>query len=285
MSKSGDLEFDNKEKRNLSGNKSNIKKVILIVVGSVLALLALVVFFVPRFVVYHQAKQVTAELGPAAEIFTDFELVLPDTEAVREVTFDGMTVTIPGYLTDERSVLGYAYMYEEPEEDGKTGGRSVIIATMDVSDTNSYLEEMITEKVDGPLGKYAFKQLMKGYEDLGNGFPENNYTMEKSYYLLKEDDYSFWNWKQGFAYVINGVLKKEASYICDYTYIYEKADICGFIHVDDRTDHAQSDSSEYSYRVTARMYSVNDYSTEHALLIGCDSLETAYAIINSAEIE
>ena len=285
MSKSGDSEFDNKGKKSLKGNKCNIKKVILIVVGAIFVLFALVLFLVPRIVIYHQAKQVTAELGPAAEYFTEFDLTLPDEEPVREVTFDGMTVTIPGYLKNERSVLSNSCIYEEPLEDGKTGGRSVIIVTMDVSDTNSYLEEMITEKVEGPLGKYAVKQLMKGYEDLGNGIPENNYAMEKSYYLLKEEDYSFWNCKQGFAYIINGVLKKEASFICDYTYVYEKEDISGFIHVDGRTDHAQSDSSGYSYRVTARMYSVNDYSTEHALLIRCDSLETAYAIINSAKIE
>ena len=73
MSKSGDSEFDNKGKKSLKGNKCNIKKVILIVVGAIFVLFALVLFLVPRIVIYHQAKQVTAELGPAAEYFTEFD--------------------------------------------------------------------------------------------------------------------------------------------------------------------------------------------------------------------
>lgn len=285
MSKSGDLEFDNKEKKNLSGNKSNIKKVILIVVGAIFVLFALVLFLVPRIVIYHQAKQVTAELGPAAEYFTEFDLTLPDEEPVREVTFDGMTVTIPGYLKNERSVLSNSCIYEEPVEDGKTGGRSVIIVTMDVSEMNHAIDEMIMEQADGPFKKYIAKQLVKGFKNAGKKIPENYYALRKSCFLLTKEDYSFWDWTQGLAYVIYGLLKNEVAYPCDYTYIYEREDCCGFINVVDNTEQAQSDSSVLNYRVVVMLYNTDDFSTEHVLMIHTDSLETAYAIINSAKIE
>lgn len=284
MGKSDDLKLNDKEKKNLKSNKRKLKKTILIVVSSLFVLFTLIGFFGPRLVFGYCAKQVTAQLGPAAEFFTKFDLTLQDTETVREVTFDGMTVTLPGNLTNERSVLSNSYIYEEPKEEGDTGS-SVIIATIDVSEMNQDINEMVTEQVDGLFKKYVAKQLLKGFEEEGSGIPTNYYSLAKSCFLLTEGDYSFWNWKQGFVYVIYGLLKNELGYPCDYTYIYEKEDICGFIYVVDKTEQAQSDSSVLNYRVVATMYSMDDFSMEHVLMIHTDSLEAAYAIINSVEIE
>jgi hypothetical protein len=233
----------------------------------------------------YYAKQVTAQLGPAAEYFTEFDQALPETEAVREVTFEEMTVILPGYLKDERSVLGDAYIYEEPEEEGKPRGSFVIMTTMDVSEMNHAIDEMIMEQADGPFKKYIAKQLVKGFKNAGKEIPENYYALRKSCFLLTKEDYSFWHWTQGLAYVIYGLLKNELAYPCDYTYIYEREDCCGFINVVDKTEQAQSDSSVLNYKVVVMLYNTDDFSTEHVLMIHTDSLETAYAIINSAKIK
>lgn len=285
MGRSNELVINNSEKNELKRNKSKLKKIILIVVSSLFVLFTLVGFFGPRLVVRYYAKQVTAELGPVAEYFTGFDLALPDAEPVREVTFGGMTITLPGYLKERESPLDSVCIYEEPEEEGGTRGSSVIITTSDVSEMNHYIDEMITNRADGPFKKYVAKQLWKGFGNAGNGIPTNYYTLAKSCFLLTEEDYSFWNWSQGCAYVIYGLLKSELAYPADDTYIYEKEDICGFIYIVDISDHAQSDSSSLNYKVVAGMYSTDDFSTEHILMIQSDSLETTYAIINSAEIE
>ena len=280
----GELMYNNEENKKLKNKKSKLKKILLIVVGSLFVLFALVIFFGLRFGIRKYAKQVTAQLGPEAEYFTEFDLTLPETEPVREVTFDGMTVTLPGYLKNERSVLSNSCIYEESEGEGDTGS-SVIIATMDVSEMNQDIDEMVAGQADGTFKEYVTKQLWKGLKDSKNGIPTNCYTLSKTCFLLTEEDYSFWDWKKGFAYVIYGLLKNALAYPCDYTYIYEKEDCCGFIYVVDKTKQAQDDSSVLNYRVVAVMYSMDDFSTEHVLMIHSDSLETAYAIINSAEIE
>jgi hypothetical protein len=195
-----------------------------------------------------------------------------------------MTVTLPGYLTNERGLLSNSCIYVEPEGEGNTVS-SVIIVTMDVSEMNHAIDEMIMEQADGPFKKYIAKQLVKGFKNAGKKIPENYYALRKSCFLLTKEDYSFWDWTQGLAYVIYGLLKNELAYPCDYTYIYEREDCCGFINVVDKTEQAQSDSSVLNYKVVLMLYNTDDFSTEHVLMIHTDSLETAYAIINSAKIK
>lgn len=285
MSKSSDLVSNNEEKKELKSNKSRLKKTILKVVSSFFVLFTLVGFFGPRLVFRYYAKLVTARLGPAAEFFTEFDLTLQDAETVQEVILDGMTVTLPGNFKEQESSMETACIYKEQDEEGKTKGSSVIMTTMDVSEMNQAVDEMIMEQADGPFKKYVAKQLLKGFEKAGNGMPENHYALTKSCFLLTEEDYNFWNWSQGFAYVIYGSLKNELAYPADDTYIYEKEDCCGFVYVVDKTKQAQSDSSVLNYRVVAMLYSMDDFSTEYVLMIQSDSLETAYDIINSAKIK
>jgi hypothetical protein len=284
MGKSDDLKLNDKEKKNLKSNKRKLKKTILIVVSSLFVLFTLIGFFGPRLVFGYYAKQVTAQLGPAAEYFTEFDLTLRNAETVQEVTFDGMTVTLPGEFKEQKSSMETACIYKEQDEEGDTGS-TVIISTIDVSELNRAIDEMILAYSDGLFKKYVAKQLVKGFEDVGKGIPENHYALTKSCFLLTEGDYSFWNWAQGCAYVIYGGLKNELAYPADDTYIYEKEDICGFIYVVDKTKQAQSDSSVLNYRVVATVYSMDDFSTEHTLIIESDSLKQAFAIINSVEIE
>ena len=269
----------------MKSKKSKIIKIILVVVISIVVLATLIGTMGLRLVIRNYAKQVTAELGPAAEFFTEFDITMPNSVAVQDITHYGMTITLPGYFKEKEVSLQETRMYAVMDEEGNATESVIFVAPGDVSEINLFSEEKIEKMTDGPLEKYAVKQLMKGFEDLGNGIPDNFYNMTKAYYLLTEKDYSFWNWKQGFAYVVNGIIKNSIAVGCDYTYIYETEDICGFIHVTDRTEQAQSDSSRPDYYVVADMFSTDDFSKSHDLIINCASLETAYAIINSIEIE
>lgn len=261
----------------MKNRKRKIIKIILIVVIYIVVLASLIWTVGPRLAIRHYAKQITAELGPAAEYFTEFDLTMPDSVAVQDITHYGMTVSIPAHFK-ETEPLHTNRIFKVVDEEGNTTEILLIRAPNDVSEMNMLT---VGKMADNPLERYIMEQLMKGYEDLGNGIPDNFYNMSKAYYLLTEEDYSFWNWKQGLAYITSGILKSQLAFACDYTYIYETEDICGFIHVKDNT----SDSSKPDYFVVANMYSTDDFSTSHDLIIHCDSLEMFYAIINSIEIE
>lgn len=268
-------------------SKKNVKKIVFIVVGSILVLFALVVFFGPRFVVYQQAKKVTAQLGSAAEWFTEYDLTFTEAEPVQKATFDGLTITIPGYFSEREMPTEEYRIYDGPEVGEGISGEVLILTSTDVSDLNGSIDDMISEMADKKSGifkNYVAKRLSKEFEELGHG-NTSFYTLAKSCYLLTEEDYSFWNLTKGLAYLIKGTLKTGIAPYSDYMLIYEKEDVCGLIYVTDRSLHKELSSSKPNYSLQVELYGMDDFSTSHVLLIKCDTLETAYVIINSAEIE
>lgn len=268
-------------------DKKNVKKIVLIAVGAILVLLALVVFFGPRFIVYQQAKKVTAQLGPAAEWVTEYDLTFTEAEPVQKATFEGLTITIPEYLIERETSSDKYRVYDEPEIEEGILGETVLMATIDVSDLNRSIDEMksvLVDKKSGIFRNYVAKRLSKELKALSQENP-NFYTLAKSCYLLTEKDYSFWNLEKGIAYLVKGTLKTGIIPDCDYILIYEREDVCGLIYVTDRSLYTELSSSSPNYSLRVELYGGDDFSTSHYLLIKCDAMETAYAIINSAEIE
>ncbi len=267
--------------------KSKLKKIgkIILIVIAIILVLATIVWAVGiRLLIRHYAKEVTAKMEPASEYFTEFDLTIPDSVEVQNVTAHGVTATIPAEF-EEIEPIGTTINYGIMDSEGNQTELILFLTPGDVSELALFSEKNMAEMTDTPLKKFAVKQLMKGFEDLGHGIPDNFYSAYKSFYLLTEEDYSFWNWKQGFAYVVNGMLKNVISFACDYTYIYETEDICGFLHVTDRTEKDNEGYSGPKYKVVAELLSTDDLSTDHTIIIGGDSLETIYAIINSVVIE
>lgn len=266
--------------------KKKILKIILIVVISLVVLATLIGTIGLRLVIRHYAKQVTAEMTPPAEYFTEYDQTLADFGEMQDITHNGMTVTIPAYFQELEMPMHETYMYGVIDEEGNSSDTECIILSRpdDVSDLSLFSEESMAEMGDSFLKKYALKKLAKGFEDLGHGIPDNAYTTLKSTSLLSKDDYSFWNWQQGFAYVVSGLLKN-AYFTFDYNYIYETDDICGIIHVRDYTLDTDGSTKGYKYYIIAEMYSTDDFSTSRVLLIRSNSLEMAYGMINSIVIE
>lgn len=253
---------------------------------SIVVLVTLIGTIGLRLVIRHYAKQVTAEMPPSAEFFTEYDQTLAEFGEMQDITHNGMTVTIPAYFQELEMSMHETYMYGVMDEEGNSSDTECIIFSRpdDVSDMVLLSEEGIAEMGDTFLKRYALKKLVKGFEDLGHGIPDNAYTTLKSAYLLSKDDYSFWNWQQGFAYVVSGMIKK-ASFTSNYNCIYENDDICGIIHVRDYTLDTDGSTKGYKYYIIADMYSTADFSTSRVLLIRSNSLEMAYGMINSIVIE
>ncbi len=264
--------------------KKKILKIILIVIISLVLLATLIGTIGVRLVIRHYAKEVTAEMSPPAEYFTEYDQNYGDADAVQDITHNGMTVTIPAHFETKELTMEETYMYAVLDEEGNALESVLFMRPEDVSDMALLSEERIAELGDTFLKRYAVKKLVKGFEDLGHGLPDNAYTTLKSSSLLSKDDYSFWSWPQGFAYVVSGLLKN-TSFTGDYNYIYETDAICGIIHVRDFTLDGDSSTQNFNYYIVADLYSTSDFTTSHGLLIKCNSLEMAYSMINSIVIE
>ncbi len=258
---------------------SKAKKIILTIVIIIVSLAILAWIFIPRLLILFAAKQVTPDVGPAAEYFTEYDATMDTIDYVQDISHDGLTMTIPGNYVEHELTLENTIMYILPTK-GETGAQESIVfmAVSDLSDMNLFSEENLTELTGGLLDKFATNRLMKGFEALGHGLPDSAYNTFKSTALLSEDDYSFWNVNQGFAYVISGMIKN-TSFMADHNYIYETEDICGIIHVRELPDQ------ECKYYIVADMFSTEDLGTAHGLLIKTNNLDLAYAMINSITIE
>ncbi len=263
---------------------SKLKKPILIIVAVLIVLAILIPTIGIRLYIRHHAKQITPELGLTAEYFTEYDVGFAATDDVQTLSHNSTTLTAPGYFTEGELNLDDAYMYTYQNEAGTVSESIVFMAPYDQSDMNLLSEENMAQFTNGFLDEYAAKQLRKGFEKLGHGIPDNAYHTSKCIELLSADDYSFWNWKQGFAYVVCGILKRESIWLNSH-YVYETEDICGIIRIRDFSDADNQAEKGFRYYIIADMYSTKDLNTVHGLLIKCNSLETAYAIINSVVIE
>ena len=172
-----------------------VKRIILIVVISMVILTLLVWNVGIRLIILYLERQITPKLGPAAEYFTEFDLTMADSEAVQVITINDVTITIPAEF-EETEPLGTTRIFSTIDEEGNVTKGLLILTPGDVSEINLLGEQNMDKMAANFWGKYAVKQLVKGYEDLGYGIPDNFYNMSKSYYLLKEEDYSFWNWRK-----------------------------------------------------------------------------------------
>ena len=250
----------------MSQKKKKILKVIIII----LAVLTLIWMLGIRLIIWFFAQD-AFYVGPAAEYFTEYDVTLEDTQSV---SHNGITMKIPSnYVEDEP--LGSAIIYRSPDET-----EAVVITAAD-SDSNMALfsEETIAEMSDSFLGKIGAHQLMNGFKAMDNGFPDTWYTTYKSLCLLSADDYSFLNWKQGFAYVVSKMMAEAWLKRERYKYLYETEDICGVLQISDNMNN------QGVYRAYAHMFPTDDLNTNYTVILEANSLDKLYGMINSIVIE
>ncbi len=258
----------------MSQKKKKALKIVIIII----LILTLIWMLGLRLVIWYAAKQVTPDMGPAAEYFTEYNIKLSNVNLAQTTSPSGLSMYIPDFFEEKEISLENTLQYIYINESEDFNECIVFMNASDLSDMNLFSEENMATYPGGILDKFAVNKLMKGFEDLGHGLPDSAYNTFKSTALLTADDYSFWNWQKGFAYVVSGMIKN-TSFLGDYNYIYETEDICGIIHVRELT------GKDYKYYIVADMFSTDDLGTAHGLLIKTNHLPMAYAMINSITIE
>lgn len=257
---------------------SKTKKIVITIITICVFLTIVGWIFVPRLFVWFAARQITPDIGPGAEYFTEYDISLTDMDLVQTTSPGGLSMDIPNDYAEKEISLENTLMYVRTDETNIVTDSIVFMAASDLNDMNLFSEENIAELTDGPLSMLSTTHLIKGFEALGHGLPDSAYGTFKSSALLTEDDYSFWRLNQGFAYVVSGMIKN-SSMMGEYNYIYETEEICGIIHVMIPSDR------EYKYYIVADMFATDDLGTAHGLLIKTNSLEEAYGMINSIVIK
>lgn len=228
----------------------------------------------PRIFLHNFIKESLPDVGSAAEFFTEYSIF--ETDDTINVSNGHISMDIPAeYAFDEEYSLETADLYKDNDK------HSVIL--MDVwewGDTMNLMSSFDSKdyNMDYDL-KMGAEGLKKGFEKLGNGLPDSGFATYKCMYMLENSDYSFWNFNQQVAYMITGTMKTVLAPAFGDIYIYENGDICGFVHVRE----SENPDVNGKYSVLFQIYLADDLNTSSSVLIKTDSLEEAYAIMNSVK--
>ena len=126
---------------------SKAKKIILTIIIVIVSLAVLLGVFGLRLVIWYAAGQITPEMTPPAEYFTEYDATINNVDYVQSITHDGLTMTIPGAYVPKEISLGNTMMYILPlkkstdEENADAAESVVFMAASDLSDMNLFSEE------------------------------------------------------------------------------------------------------------------------------------------------
>ena len=251
-------------------NKKQRRKIIIIITAAIVILLFVVFFWVikPRIEMNNLICEVLPEVGESAEYFTQYDIA-DDSLVMTDI--GNISIGLPaGYELKDTNVQDIViYCDKNNIELGVTVNTCATnMEDMSLFDRDSYdVSDEQYEKI--------VKHLTEWFNALGNGLPDSAYNTYKCMHLLSDDDRSFWDIGQNIAFGIVGIMKESMPIWGDEIYIYETEDRCGFISVSYPTD------TRDFYRVTVDLYSTDDLNAPYIVIISTQSLEQAYAVINS----
>lgn len=250
------------------------RKIIIVIAAALVILLAVVYFWVikPRIELNNLICEFLPEVGEGAEYFTEYDTV---DDSMVTLETDVLSVDIPAdYVQKDIGELD-AVMYHDSNNDDL----SVIVMTSDTDLSGmSFFYRDNYDDVSDEEYETIVKYLKEWFGALGNGLPDSAYGTYKCMYLLSDDDRSFWNIGQNIAFGIMGIMRESVPMWGDEIYIYETDDKCGFVHVSYPTDTREC------YWVTVDLYSTDDLNAPYTVMINTESLEEAYAMVNSITI-
>ncbi len=244
--------------------KKNITIVIIVAVVLLVGYFAIGILL-PRILLSMTVDKLL-NIGESAPPFTHYDI---KTDNTVEISNGKIAVTIPDdYIQKDLGELK-AQMY------GKDEKASVILMEPEDGSYMNLLAEENLKNYDVGV-RISADSVKRGFEKIGNGFPDTAYTTYKCVYMLDEEDYSFWDLEQGVAYAVTGVIKQIIPQ-WGQVYLYENEEICGFVHIN---QIAENDA--IVYRGTLELYSKSDLNTINTLLISVQTVEEIYEILNSA---
>lgn len=231
----------------------------------------------PRALTYMMSGYLTAVDNEPATYFTEYSAE-PDFESIT-VDNEKFSVSIPENFTHkDTGEVTSLNIYISPDEEHY---EFIMLTGIEGEEVNLLNPETYTDSENIPEN-IDIEEVGSWFEKLGHGLPNSTYNTFKCIALLERDDFSFCDLEQSVAFVIMGMFKEILYYEdYEYVYIYERDDICGIIQIKrDKKDETNFDG----YKVTFEFFSTDDLNKSYTLMMGMQSLDDIYAIVNSVEI-
>ncbi len=244
------------------------KKGLIVAIVVILVLGVLAAIFLPkRIKLYNAVKDNIETLGPEGAMFANYD-VTDDT--LTKVENDNISIAIPsGYVYEDREVVE---MYMSVD------GNTSVSLTREANNTEaSFFKAEYGDESEVCGVEYKLDDLKNGYEKLGYGIPDSTYNTYKCLYLLKESDYSFWDYERGLAYLNAAYVKNELFWM-DTNYIYERDNMYALI-----MERYLEDEGMYYYYID--VYNPKNLNQSYNVIIRVKDRQQAYAIINSIELK
>ncbi|MBE5934069.1 MAG: hypothetical protein E7263_11690 [Lachnospiraceae bacterium] len=244
------------------------KKCLLIFVGIILALVAAGAILLPKRIELYDAINDNIEtLGTEGKMFDAYDVT---DDSLVQVETDYLTMGVPQDCSLGDSQIVYDYTNDD---------ESVYVGI-----SQSVREEKIAFFNSGYTDKskifdivYSLDDLRDGFEKLGYGIPDSTYNTYKCFYLLKEEDYSFWDYEKALAFANTAFVKNEVAQM-DVHYVYERDDMYALIMERNMTEEGKI----YFY---VDVFSPDDLNKSCLVLIRVEDRQQAYAMINSIKVK
>ncbi|MBE6880744.1 MAG: hypothetical protein E7490_07940 [Ruminococcaceae bacterium] len=283
------------------------KKIILIILASVTALILLGILFwfqvlSPRIELSNYIKENLTDISSNATYYDKHSVTY--TCDTKEITNGHIIMELPSDFNKQKEVNvsnGPTVVYG-PEinktfykKDGSavefnTGDNIIVMFPDEWGDTMNLIKNHNNIEYLPTTSKISKAQLKRGFEILGYGLPDSSFNTFKCAFLLEGKDYGFWNFEANLAYTTIALIRDKAiGYYRDKCIIFENDEVCGFIGVQ-QADEENVGFIEYEstagytkrYFVLVEIYDKNDLNTSTSMLLEVDDLDIVYSLINSA---
>ncbi|MBQ7833555.1 MAG: hypothetical protein IJ336_08275 [Lachnospiraceae bacterium] len=260
-------------------------KVILIVAASViLTAILYIVFIHPRLVLFGQTMLVYDAMSGTTDIgepIMDYEKYDVTDDTLKMVDYGDFSVGVPSdWVKQERESDVFIIYVSEEVSDGSDGSemREAITST----GTGEDYSDMILLNREIYESDELWRRVNKGFEQLGYGMPTTAYDSFRCALSMDSRDYNLINYNKSLAFTHALPYRAGSFYVYDgvtsWSYHYVGEEKCGFI------SEAYLDNFDM-YRYYFNFYDPEDLNTEYLLLIKVKDRDTAYAVINSVEID
>lgn len=257
-------------------------KVILIVAAFVvLTAILYIVFIHPRLTLYTQTLLVYDAMGGSTDIgepilaydkydvkddtlkmtdYGDFSVNIPSDWVKKESDSDNFTIYVPKDALEE----------------------SVVQEAITSTGTGEDYSDLILLNRELYESDTLWRRVNKGFERLGYGMPTTAYDSIRCALMMDSKDYNLINYNKSLAFTYALPYRAGSFYVYDgvtsWSYHYVDEEKCGFI------SEAYLDNFD-TYRYYFNFYDPENLNTEYLLLITVKDRDTAYAIINSIELD
>lgn len=252
------------------------KRVITIsaIVAGVIVIGTLFLFvLLPRLMIYKNVREFIFGMGKSAEYFTEYSVTNDSFSMVDNGEF---SVKIPDGLELQDEISENLMEYESSDESKHV----IMVKGSDASYLNMFDPENYTDVNETDM-HMELEELTEGFEIIGKGYPDSAYGALKCMHLIDSDDYNFWDLKSARVFAVMGYSKAASEPLMGRDiFIYEGEKICGIVGLSCREN---TDTGSATYRTQFKFFKTDDLNTEYMLMISAESLDEAYAIINSVE--